>query len=182
MQRSIDFRLTHKHGDILNCWWPCYFTKMHVTLWIKWNNHYYLPVLIVVFIRTLATHFWMQPLTLNTYFSKIRLFQLEQHYIYRWYTTEAPFTGRYNSMHVVYNSSPIWLRNDDFATGWICSNFYAVFSVNRYSYCVVIAQVYRSKARIKWIPLCFRELQAKNYVTDNKFVTLWLNLKGSAEI
>ena len=31
-------------------------------------------------------------------------------------------------------------KNDDVATGWNRSNFYAIFSVNRYSYCVATAQ------------------------------------------
>ena len=62
--------------------------------------------------------------------------------------------------------------NDDFATGWSCSNFYAIFSVNRYAYCVWLLHKY--EAHMKGLPICFSEVQVKNDVTDNNnkhFVT-----------
>ena len=56
--------------------------------------------------------------------------------------------------------------NDDFATGWSRSNFYAIFSVNRYAYCVWLLHKY--EAHMKGIPICFSEVQVRNDVTDNK--------------
>ena len=53
-----------------------------------------------------------------------------------------------------------------------CSNFYAIFSVNRYTYCVWLLHKY--EAHMKGLPICFSEVQVKNDVTDinNKhFVT-----------
>ena len=62
--------------------------------------------------------------------------------------------------------------NDDFATGWSRSNFYAIFSVNRYANCVWLLHKY--EAHMKGLPICFSEVQVKNDVTDNNnkhFVT-----------
>ena len=62
--------------------------------------------------------------------------------------------------------------NDDFATGWSRSNFCAIFSVNRYAYCVWLLHKY--EAHMKGLPICFSEVQVKNDVTDNNnkhFVT-----------
>ena len=62
--------------------------------------------------------------------------------------------------------------NDDVATGWSRSNFYAIFSVNRYAYCVWLLHKY--EAHMKGLPICFSEVQVKNDVTDNNnkhFVT-----------
>ena len=63
-------------------------------------------------------------------------------------------------------------RNDDFAIGWSRSHFYAIFSVNRYAYCVWLLHKY--EAHMKGLPICFSEVQVKNDVTDNNnkhFVT-----------
>ena len=62
--------------------------------------------------------------------------------------------------------------NEDVATGWSRSNFYAIFSVNRYAYCVWLLHKY--EAHMKGLPICFSEVQVKNDVTDNNnkhFVT-----------
>ena len=62
--------------------------------------------------------------------------------------------------------------NDDVATGWSRSNFYAIFSVNRYANCVWLLHKY--EAHMKGLPICFSEVQVKNDVTDNNnkhFVT-----------
>ena len=42
------------------------------------------------------------------------------------------------------------MRNDDFATGWSRSNFNAIFSVNRYAYCVWLLHKY--EAHINGLP------------------------------
>ena len=62
--------------------------------------------------------------------------------------------------------------NDDVATGWNRSNFYAIFSVNRYAYCLWL--LHKFEAHMKGLPICFSEVQVKNDVTDNNnkhFVT-----------
>ena len=52
------------------------------------------------------------------------------------------------------------------------SYIYAIFSVNRYAYCVWLLHTY--EAHMKGLPICFSEVQVKNDVTDNNnkhFVT-----------
>ena len=65
------------------------------------------------------------------------------------------------SLNSIWNLS----RNDDVAIGWSRSNFYAIFSVNRYAYCVWLLHKY--EAHMKGLPICFSEVQVKNDVTDN---------------
>ena len=83
--------------------------------------------------------------------------------------------NRYNRQKYFYislNSRWNLSWNDDFATGWSRCNFYAIFLVNRYAYCVWLLHKY--EAHIKGLPICFSEVQVKNDVTDNNnkhFVT-----------
>ena len=81
--------------------------------------------------------------------------------------------NRYNRhKYMSLNSRGNLSWNDGFATGWSCINFYAIFSVNRYAYCVWLLHKY--EAHMKGLPICFSEVQVKNDVTDNNnkhFVT-----------
>ena len=42
--------------------------------------------------------------------------------------------------------------------------------------------LHKYEAHVKGFQICFRDLQAKNDATDNNFVTLWLHLKGNADL
>ena len=58
--------------------------------------------------------------------------------------------------------------------------FCHIFSVNGYS--PVLCGYCTNIKLIKGFSICFCEVQVKNNVTDDKFVGLWLHLKGNAEI
>ena len=79
---------------------------------------------------------------------------------------------RHKYFYMSLNSSWNLSWNDDFATGLSRSNCYAIFSVNRYAYCVWLFHKY--EAHMKGLPICFSKVQVKNDVTDNNnkhFVT-----------